>query len=60
MKQTARIIYNEPIVFLALVQGLVTAGAAAGYVGDGAFLVLTAGIVALQRHLVRPVKRSRR
>jgi hypothetical protein len=56
MKAIVRSLYTEPVVFLAVVQGGLTAAAAAGKISAWIPLVSLAIVTPLQRRFVSPGK----
>lgn len=60
MKQVAAALYNRPVVFLAVVQAVATAAAAAHVVSGWIPLVTLGAVTALQRSMVSPVRRRKR
>jgi hypothetical protein len=60
MKVIARALYNQPVVFLAILQALTTYAAAAKVFTPWIPAVTLVVVTALQRELVRPDKPRRR
>jgi hypothetical protein len=59
MKRIICAVYEEPVVFLALVQAVATVLAGLQLVTAWIPVVTLAGVAALQRHLVKPEHRVR-